>query len=61
MVLWLCLLWISLLYSVENDDFDMHVYRNALEGKDSGMGFTPAYRWTEGGEEVTIWIPPYLL
>ena len=42
---------------VENEDFDMHVYRNALEGKDSGMGFTPGYRWAEGGEEVTLWIP----
>jgi hypothetical protein len=42
---------------VENEDFDMHVYRNALEGKDSGMGFTPAYRWSEGGEEVTLYIP----
>ena len=37
---------------VENDDFDMHVYRNALEGKDSGQGATAGYRWSEGGEEV---------
>ena len=42
---------------VENDDFDMHVYKNALEGKESGRGRTSGYRWAEGGEEVTLWVP----
>lgn len=42
---------------VENDAFDMDTYRRALEGKESGRGQTSMYRWREGGEEVTFWVP----
>lgn len=42
---------------VENQDLDMAVYRSALEGKQAGSGRTSSYRWSEGGEEVTLWLP----
>ena len=35
----------------------MRTYRASLEGKKSGSGQTPEYRWVEGGEEVTLWLP----
>jgi len=42
---------------VENDAFDMDTYRRALEGKEAGRGQTSVYRWCEGGEDVTFWVP----
>lgn len=42
---------------VENDDFDMHVYKRSLEGRDAASGRTADYRWSEGGTEVTLWVP----
>lgn len=41
----------------ENDDFDMDTYRHALEGRAARSGSAGAYSWSEGGEEVTIWLP----
>jgi len=42
---------------VENDDFDINVYKRSLEGKEAASGRTADYRWTEGGTEVTLWVP----
>ena len=42
---------------VENDDFNMHVYKEAIRGRPAGTGRTADYRWSEGGEEVTLWVP----
>ena len=41
----------------DQQDFDVRTYRASLEGKKSGSGQTPEYRWVEGGEEVTLWLP----
>lgn len=42
---------------IENHEFDMHTYRSSLEGKKSGSGRADTYRWSEGGEEVSLWLP----
>ena len=42
---------------VDNDELDMHTYRSSLEGKAAASGRTASYRWSEGGEEVTLWLP----
>jgi len=42
---------------VENTDLDLQVYKNALAGKRAGSGETDAYTWSEGGEDVTLWLP----
>ena len=42
---------------VENDSFDVDTYKKALEGKAASSGTAKAYTWSEGGEEVTLWLP----
>ena len=42
---------------IENDNLDMDMYRKALEGKSTSRGAASLYSWSEGGEEVIIWIP----
>ena len=41
----------------ENQDFDMETYKRSLEGKDVSSGQNEQYTWSEGGEEVTMWLP----
>ena len=41
----------------ENTDLDMETYKQHLAGKAVTEGRTDAYRWSEGGEEVTLWLP----
>ena len=42
---------------VENDSFDVHLYKKALEGKAASFGRAKSYAWSEGGEDVTLWLP----
>jgi len=42
---------------VENDTFDIDMYKKALVGKAATQGTANAYTWAEGGEDVTLWLP----